>query len=172
MREKSRDFPEVSEPASVRTLRIWHCKYRTLAPVARLVRVEGAELATFPDQTLEPLGGLTALRYLHVLHLPGVGDLSPLANLTSLATLRLATLPSWDASGRTQLVQSLAPLASLPNLRHVELFGVVPRDGSLAPLERCQSLISARVSKFPKEETDRFYAAIAISDDFAPAADF
>lgn len=88
--------------------------------------------------------------------------------LKALETLRLETPPSWDASSKTTDVASLEPLATLDRLRHVELFGVVPPDRCLGPLERCRSLTAVRVSHYPKAEVARFYAATGTSSSFAP----
>jgi hypothetical protein len=98
-----------------------------------------------------------------------VQDLAPLARLTQLEALQLATLPSWDASGKKTIVGSLDPLAELPLLKHLELFGVVPQDKSLAALERCPALVSVRVSKYPKAEITRFYATTKLSDRHVPS---
>ena len=142
MRDRDRDFPVAAIPNGLRSLRAWHCKYRSLQPIADLRTLEGLEIATFPDDTLEVIADLSRLRYLHIIHLPLVSDLAPLAALKSLVTLRLATLPSWDASGKLTVVSSLEPLAELPDLRHVELFGVVPEDRSPMSLLRCDRLRS------------------------------
>jgi hypothetical protein len=83
--------------------------------------------------------------------LDGLDDvLGPLARLTSLVTLRLETLPSWDASGKRTIVESLEPLAELKALEHVELFSVLPPDRSLEPLERLPSLVTARLQRLPQ----------------------
>jgi hypothetical protein len=150
IRDTRRAFPHLEAPASVRTGRIWHCKYKTLRPLADLSHLKTLVIATYPDASLDIVGGLRYLSYLSILHLPKVHDLLPLASLDNLETLSLATLPSWDVSGKKQLVSSIEPLAQLPRLKHLELFGVVPRDHSLAVLESCQALRSARFSKFPK----------------------
>jgi hypothetical protein len=130
--------------------------------------LETLVVATYPEADLSPVTHLTRLRYLSIVHLPKVSDLAPLAHLESLTTVRLATLPSWDTSGRTTVVDSLEPLAALPNLQHLELFGVLPKDGLLRELEGSNSLRTVRVSKFPSDETTRFYRATGYSDAFAP----
>ena len=50
MPERSRDFPDVLAPDAVTTARVWHCKYRSLAPVSRLTRLEGLVIATYPER--------------------------------------------------------------------------------------------------------------------------
>lgn len=172
MRDKSPGMPAVDSPGSLRTLRVWHCSYYTLSAIAGFGALEGLEIATFPDESFDVLADLKDLRYLHVVHLPHVTDLGPLSRLSSLKTLRLATLPSWDSAGRTTIVESLDPLTELPSLQHVELFGVVPKDGSLAALERCQALRTARFSKYRESEVQRFYEATSLAASPAPAPDF
>lgn len=169
IRDEQRDAPDVAEPTNVRTARFWHCKFRSLAFVSRFANLEGLAVATYPDASFEALGPLTCLRYLRVLHLPKVSDLTPLARLQKLEVLSLATLPSWDSSGKTTEIASLGPIASLPNLRHIELLGVRTRDLSLAQLETCRSLVSLRASKWPKREVERFTLAAGVSNDWAPS---
>ena len=170
MRDKARTMPEdIDRRASA--LRLWHCNYKTLAPLRALSNLRTLVVATYPDTDLEPVASVEGLKYLRLLHLPGVTDLEPLVHLQNLKTLRLATLPSWDSSGKTITVASLAPLAQLPALVHLELFGVRPADRSLCDLEGSSSLMSVRVSKYSKPEVERFYEATGWRDDFAPAPD-
>lgn len=168
MRDASNEFPALASPGEVTSLRVWHCKYRSLAELARLRNVEGLVVATYPDATLEPLRHLRSLRYLRLLHLPKVSALDPLAEVVSLEVLSISTLPSWDASGKVTEVESLRPMARLPLLRHLELFGVRPPDRSLRELEVCPSLETLRVSKYPKPEVERFRRVRSVTNDFAP----
>lgn len=168
MRDASKVFPVLAEPGGVTTLRAWHCKYRTLAPLAALTNLEGLVVATYPDPTFEPLRHLRSLRYLSLLHLPNVSALDPLADLINLEILSISTLPSWDASGRVTEVQSLHPLVALPRLRHLELFGVRPPGASLRDLEGCRSLESLRVSKYPQHEVDRCRTVAPTAGDGVP----
>ena len=102
------------------------------------------------------------------MHLPKVDDLAPLAELRRLETLSLSTLPSWDASGKVTEVRSLDPIAKLPSLKHLALFGVVPKGRSLEAITRCRNLVASRFSKYPKAEMVRFYEATQMSDEFPP----
>ena len=136
-------------------LRVWHCKYKSLAGLSAFVNLKTLVIATYPDTDLAPLRGLSRLEYLSIMHLPKVSDLGPLSQLQSLRTIRLSTLPSWDSSGKKTTVQSLAPLTELPVLAHLELFGVLPEDGTLNVLENCPSLETVRVSKYRKPETEQ-----------------
>ena len=160
MRDAAKVFPLPSDPASVTSLRIWHCKYRTLAEVAALTNLTALEIATHPDATLEPLAALTNLETLRVLHLPNVSDLGPLRALKRLRRLSLETLPSWDTSGKVTEVASLAPLAELPLLESVELFGVVPASRSIDDLLRVPRLRHAKISKYAKGENERLAEAL------------
>ncbi len=171
MREPGKEFPVLPSPNAVETLRVWHCKYRTLAQLSKFTNLQGLEVASFPDDTLDSVGELHGLRYLRILHLRRVTQLTPLRNLRSLITLRLDTLPSWDASRKKTIVESLAPLAALEDLRHIELFGVVPADGSLRPLQAL-ALTTARFHLVPKAEVKRFYAATGVANAHSPPPNF
>jgi hypothetical protein len=160
MRDKSTIMPVVD--GRVHQLRIWHCKYKTLRPIKELLNLRVLVIATYPDDSLEPLLPLVNLRCLSILHLPKIRDLSAFANLRQLETLDLQTLPSWDASGRVTEVESLEPIAALPALKHLSLYGVVPKTRSLAPLVGCPNLKSARFSKYPLEKVERFYASTKV----------
>ena len=140
----------------VGSLRIWFCKYKTLAPLTKFERLRTLVVAGFPDETLAILSKLQNLQYLSIVHLPNIVDLSPLTLLHHLESLSLSTLPSWDSSGKVTKVVSLDPIGMISSLKYLELFGVVPESRSLSPVERCGSLVSARFSKYPKKEIQRF----------------
>lgn len=171
VRDKSRIFPTEGEPEAFTALRIWHCSYRSLAALERFTNVETLVIASYPDPDLVPLGSLRHLRHLRILHLPQVTDLAPIAELAELRVVRLETLPSWDSSGKVTTVASLQPLAALPHLTHLQLFGVRPPSRSLADLETSGSLRSLRVTKFPRAEVRRFREATGINDAWAPPPD-
>jgi hypothetical protein len=161
--DKQATMPPIDPKVEILT--VWHCRYRTLRPIQALRRLTDLIIASYPDDTLEFLSSLKHLRDLRIMHLPHVRDLSPLAELRQLETLGLATLPSWDASGRVTEVRSLAPLARMRGLKYLALFGVVPKGRSLAAIARCPKLVTARLSKYPKAEMRRFYERTGISDD-------
>jgi hypothetical protein len=125
-------------------------------------------VGTYPDATLDPIGDLLELRYLRILHLPKVRSLAPLARLRELRDLVLESLPSWDSSARVTVVESLEPIANLPALRHLALFGVRPSNQSLKPLQASRSLRSVRVKGYSQTEVDRFYADTHWSDAHVP----
>ncbi len=158
-RDAARSFPEIPDADSVTTLRVWHCKYRSLDSLGQLQNLEGLDVATFPDSSLDAIGKLGSLRYLSILHLPKVTDLRPLGRLKSLTSLRLATLPSWDSSGKKTTVDSFRPLAQLRELRHIELLSVVTADRSLGILGRLPSLETANFHGFPRDEVERFFTS-------------
>ena len=172
MRDRARNLPAFSQPLEVQSMRIWHCKYDSLDGTRVLRNLEILVIATWPDQTFDTLRYLKNLTYLSILHLPHVTDLSPLAMLVNLQSLSLSTLPSWDASGRRTTVESLEPICRLPKLRHLELFGVVPKDKSLSPLHSIKTLETARFSKFPREEIDRFYETSRVLNKSVPEPNF
>jgi hypothetical protein len=162
-------FPAVDDPAAVTSVKLWKCKL-SASPVRRFENLQGLEILNLTDASLDLLAGLARLRHLTIIHLPKVPDLQPLRRLGSLEVLRLHTLPSWDSSGKRTVVPSIEPIAALPSLRHLELFSVVPEDRSLAPLELCRTLVTARFQGFPKREVARFEAATGLANDFAPKA--
>ena len=172
MRDPSRTFPTVADPESILSAKVWHCKYTSLLPLAQLRNLEGLVIASFPDASFEFLGTLEKLRVLHVMHMPKICDVGALAKLTRLKSLSLATLPSWDASRKTTTILSLEPLAAIPELAYLELFGICPPDNSLAPLERCKRLQTARISHYPTAEIDRFFIEAKVVNKFNPEPSF
>lgn len=62
MRDKRKLFPDIASPKRFVTARVWHCRYETLAPLESLTALEGLDIATYPDASLEPLAGLSATR--------------------------------------------------------------------------------------------------------------
>lgn len=172
IRDTSKAFVASPSAGDVVSLKLWHCSYRSLAELSQYRRVQTLVIATYPDESLDPIGCLTELRYLRILHLPKVGSLGPLATLTRLEVLELATLPSWDSSGKVTVVDSLSPLTKLPRLKHLALFGLRPVDKSLSALETCPSLVSARFHKYPKKEVRRFFEVTGLTDDHVPPPDF
>lgn len=157
IRDKSTVFPDVGNFIGVTGLRVWHCKYKSLAPISRMKHLRALMIATYPDDTFETLSDLSELEWLSIVHLPKIASLDSLAFIKSLRWLELATLPSWDASRRRTTVRSLSPLAELPSLEHVSLLGVVPEDESLEPLRQIKSLKTAILHGLPKKETACFF---------------
>jgi hypothetical protein len=170
LRDKARTFPSKRVPPDVRSLKIWGCSYRSLENLSRFGTLEILIILGYPDTSLAAVGSLRNLRYLALTHLPQVQTLAPLSDCMQLETLSLATLPSWDASGRTLEVETLLPLQSLRSLRHLELLGVVTAEASLRPLEALSGLRSARFSKYPAAEVARFYATTGVANAANPVA--
>jgi hypothetical protein len=168
IRDKGRAMPAIDLPESYESARIWHCSYATLAPLDALVNLRALAIATVPDTTLSFLPGCRQLEWLSLLHLPRITDLSPLAALPQLRCLELATLPSWDASGKRTVVDSLEPIIGLPGLEHLSLMGIAGPDRSLAPLERCRSLKTARFQGVLLKEKARFFAATGLGTRHMP----
>ncbi|MGQ2913153.1 hypothetical protein [Aeromicrobium sp.] len=142
--------------------------HRSLDGLARFTNVRTLVIASYPNADVAPPAHLRRLHYLSPVHLPNVTDLTLLGEPTELRTLRLATLPSWDSSGKVTTVDSLQPLAELPHLAQLELFGVRPESRSLGALESSRSLRTARVSTFPRREIERLREETGLGDAWAP----
>lgn len=165
-------MPLQDEPKSVISIKVWHCKYKSLNELSEYSNLKAVEIATFPDDTMNVIGSLTELEWLRIIHLPKIKALTSLGNLSKLKCLSLATLPSWDASGKVTTVQSLDPLTRIDSLQHLELFGVRPIDKSLSDLYRCKNLKSVRIHKYPKKQTLEYYETTGMSDAFMPNNEF
>lgn len=172
MRDDRKEFPKEDDVENCTHLRVWHCKFKSLKPIALFSNIEELVIGTFPDSNFEFLCDLKKLKYLRVLHFPKIKTLDGLEFLSKLQILSLATNPSWDASGKVQTVNSLEPIGKLRHLKHVELLGVVSKDKSLNGLEKCKNLKSARISKYPPAEIARFRALTKIADAFNPNSTF
>jgi hypothetical protein len=168
MRDPAKVFPTQEAPLAVESMSVWHCKYKTLEPIADFKNLVALKVASFPDDSFEVLSKLSNLEWLSVLHLPKVRDLEAIGRLKNLRYLELQTLPSWDASRKRTVVESLAPLSRLSKLAHLSLIGVVPPDASLAAIERCSSLESARFQGYPSKEVERFFVASGVQDEHMP----
>ncbi len=156
IRDKSRAFPPVQNPEGITSLTVWHCKYKTLNPLSALVSLRELTIATFPDESLELLTSLVNLEKLRILHFPMVNSLAPLARLQNLRRISLESLPSWDASSKRLVVDSLEPLSALPQLESIQLLGVVTESRSLAALEGSKSLRFVRFHGYKAAEQSRF----------------
>lgn len=172
MRDKANKFPEMGDMSAIRTARIWHCGYRSLMPISGMINVEELVIGTWPDSSLEVLSRMSQLRYLRIVHMPKVVDLAALEHLRNLEVLSLGTLPSWDASRKFTIVDSLAPISRLSKLRQLELFGICAADNSLRDLLHCPQLQSARFSQYPKDEVENFYKVTGLSEAYAVEPSF
>ncbi|GLH81499.1 hypothetical protein SSBR45G_64080 [Bradyrhizobium sp. SSBR45G] len=168
IRDNSSAFPGVDNPESVSALKIWSCSFGSFSFLSSFRNLRELAILAYPDAGFDHLAQCTQLVSLSICHFPNAHDLAPLGRLPNLAALSLATLPSWDSSGKVQTVESLEPLAGIASLQHLELFGVRPRDRSLEPLKSCKNLKSLRCSKYPKRDVARFYAETGCSDAFCP----
>ncbi|WP_235581267.1 MULTISPECIES: hypothetical protein [unclassified Rhizobacter] len=137
-----------------------------------MTNLEKLVIASLPDDSFDFLSRLRRLRYLRVVHLPNIKNIEPLKSLIGLTSLSLATSPSWDRANKTLELDSLRPLLGLTALRHVELFGVRPADGSLKVLESVKSLETARFSQYEQDEMDRFFQVMEVKMAFNPNSSF
>lgn len=171
LRDKNQIMPKIENPSKVTSMKIWHCNFHSLKSIHECNNLEQLSIATLPESDFEFLSKCPNLKLLSIVHLPEIESFESFESfpiLNQLETLSLSTLPSWDSSGKKTVVDSLAPLANLPNLKHVELFGVVPEDLSSESLSIFDNLQSARFSKYPKRLLNAFYKQSGVSDDWAP----
>lgn len=162
MRDPATVFPVVDNPEVITSLRIWHCKYKSMRRLSEFTNLTQLVIATFADDSLDIIGSMNRLQILKVLHLPKISTLAPLRFSKCIESLALHTLPSWDSSGKVTVVDSLAPVAEMASLKHLELFGVRPVSKSLMELESSSCLLTAQFSKYPKSEIERFYKATGV----------
>ena len=168
MRDKSKDMPIIENPLGIKSMTIWHCNYSSFAQVSKCTNLEQLKVATLPEGDFSFLSKCCRLRFLSITHLPNISNLDALTGLLELETLSLSTLASWDASGKKTIVDTLNPLAKLPKLKYLELFGVVPETVSFESLSVFQNLKSARFSKYPKKIINQFYKQYGVTDNWAP----
>lgn len=172
MRDSATKFPDIYDKETVLAMRIWYCKYRTLNPVSAFINLEELVIANFPDETLCALKSMKKLRYLRILHMPKLKDISVLSDLSSIESLSLETSPSWDATGRCIVLESMKPIAELPKLKHLELFGVCEANKSLKFLEGVKTIETSRFSQYPQKEVDRFRSVSGAVDKYNPRSSF
>ena len=172
IRDKSKEMPIIESPEDVISIRVWHCKYHSLREIGKCINLRVLVIATLPESDFQFLSACKKLKYLSILHMPKIQNLEGLSHLLELETLSLRSLPSWDAAGKVTIVSSLVPLAKLPDLKHVELFGVVEQGKSPLVLEKCNKLRSARFSKYDKKYVEQFYASTGVEYCFAPEPEY
>ena len=131
LRDTNQIMPKIEKPSKVTSMKIWHCNFNSLKSIHECNNLEQLSIATLPESDFEFLSKCPNLQLLSIVHLPEIASFESFPILNQLETLSLSTLPSWDSSGKKTAVDSLAPLAKLPNLKHIELFGVVPEDLSI-----------------------------------------
>ena len=157
---------------------------RGYSPLGKFPKLRDLRVWSANPEQLEIIGGLKGLRCLRVDGLRGVTNLGPLAGLCDLLTLRLegnlrgvslepigqlqalrelsiAELVSSAVNGKFATVLTFAPLAGLLRLKWLQLFGVKPLDGSLAPLASLTGLKELDLpNAFPLEEFARLAARL------------
>jgi hypothetical protein len=137
IRDKSIAFPLPDNPQDYKSVRIWHCNYKSLKELKSFSNLKSLEIATMVDDNLDFLVGMPRLETLRILHMPHVKDLTILSKLSSLKHIVLETLPSWDSSGKRIIVDSFAPLCGLQSLFTLTLYGVTPADNNYQCLAGC-----------------------------------
>jgi len=156
--DSRKKLPVHHDVEAVGSLRIWQCRYDSLMPLEEYINLKTLVVDGVPDEHLDFLSDLRGLRYLSLTGLPKVQDLSPLARLQGLECVTLENKA--DYTGRGSEVDSFDPLARLPNLRHVAILGIKPRDRTLSGLERLRNLQTAIFDSLPSSEVQRFYGVM------------
>lgn len=172
MRDQARQFNVSAHAEEVTSVRVWHCKYKSLKAIEAYVNLRTLVIGTLPDDSIDFLAGLKQLEYLRILHMPKVQNVSALAELEALNCLSLATAPGWDSSRKRTVIDTLEPISALPSLKHIELLEIVSADGSLEPLVRIRHLESARFCGYRLDEVKRFYVITQVEDGFNPRSEF
>jgi hypothetical protein len=96
----------------LRYLKLFGIVFTDLAPLAKLIELDGLGMGCNDLHDLGPLSGLRGLRCLELTR-TSAGDITPLANLTNLNRLDLSF----------NQITDLAPLAELPHLTRLNLTG-------------------------------------------------
>ena len=170
VRDTEKQLPDI--PIDTQKLRIWYCKYRTLEAVRRLPLINELVIAGMPDADINYLSQLKHLKHLSIVGLAKVKNIDFLNSLVKLESLSLSTPPSWDASSRKIILDSINPIASLPQLLHLELFGVMDERRSLEALRHCPKLLTARFSQYPTQTVDEFYQVTGTNNQANPPGHF
>lgn len=144
-------------PLNTQSLRIWACKYKSIAPIAQFKDLRELSIFAAKDDDFEFLAELGKLKYLSLIHAQNLKNVNFLNSLKDIEILVLATSPSWDAKSKTITIESIAPIDNLPKLRCLELFGVTNSEKSLKDLLACINIKFAKFSKYPPAEVDAFY---------------
>ena len=69
------------------------------------------------------------------------------------------------------VVPSLSPCQNYQKLKHLELFGVTPKNKSPLELSACKTLLSTSFSKYSKKLLDQYYENTGANDDGVPDFD-
>jgi hypothetical protein len=161
-------FPEAASPEEVTAIKVWLCKYKSLANIKACRHLKTLVINGLPEEDPSWIGELTQLEYLWIQNPSKVKSLDFISQLKKLRTLSLSTPPSWDASKKFIEIQSLEPISSLENLNNLELFGVCAPSRSLEALKKCRALARARFNGYPQTVTDDFYNTTNVINEFAP----
>ena len=124
----------------------------------RVPRLQGLSIKCSSIKSLEHIANATRLRFLHLGSSPQLTSIESLTQLGNLSWLELENIKSLrnltlvgelrqleglsiaGSMWGTQMVDSLAPLARLTNLRHLSLPNLKSRDKTLTPLCALSSL--------------------------------
>lgn len=121
----------------------------SLAEIGTGSAVRTLRLEIFKPPTLDGLEAFESLEHLFIWHAPKITSLEPIGRLSKLRILVVSTPPSWDSSRRTIRIESLSPLART-GLTHLSLTGVQPMDGTVKPLASLENLRELEIENLPR----------------------
>ena len=151
---------------------------KTLPTILSRLQVEALWLYEVRGSDISLIRNLTRLKHLRIEWAIKINDLEPIRSLINLETLFLSDtpkIPSLDPiASLTKLdhvtfqggvwnrntIQSLQPIASLQNLKQLELANLKVLDGSLHPLRPCMALKKLEISNQFSVEEFTYLAAV------------
>lgn len=142
--DKAKKFPSIEKPEKYSEIEIIDCNYTSLSSLRDFVNAKSLEIRSIPDGNIDFLKPLKKLKVLKITHFPKLSDISPISHLNSLEQLYLASLTSWDASGKRLTIKSLCPVVS-NHIKSISILGVNLADNDLLCLSKCKNLREVNV---------------------------
>lgn len=128
----SQEMPDLTKLKKLRFLGYFD-EVTTLAPLARLTRLEGLVLMECDSVTdFTPLRKLKRLRTLYIQEAEELTDLDAFADMRNLRSLVFF--------GKDSKISSIAPIAKLTNLTELALVPIPPAVKDLSPLKKLKNL--------------------------------
>jgi hypothetical protein len=147
----------IAQCVALKQLFLEDVRLADLSPLAQLQGLDSLSVAIAPKAaSLDQLANLGWLEGLRIEHFKAVTSLDPLKRLSKLQCLAVA-----GSMWTRMTVDSLAPLATLKELRFLHLTNLKARDESLEPLRQLTLLEELECANFyPMEQFARLRAAL------------